>query len=70
MRAKNPKEIIEDTYNAEKNKVIERSLTGFVMPLDMKRDFDYVDPMRFSEDEPLIPDDEDSDKDKKRINNR
>lgn len=65
MRSKNPKEVIEDTYDAEHYKVIERPLTGFVMPLDMVRDFDYIDPMRFTEDEPLIPDDEDTDKGKK-----
>lgn len=61
MKAKNPKEIIEDTYDAEKYKVIERPLTAFVMPLDMKRDFDCIDSLRFSENEPLIKDDEDRD---------
>ncbi len=62
MKSKNPKEIIEDTYDAEKYKVVERPLTGFVMPLDMKRDFDCIDSLRFSQDEALLPDDEDKDK--------
>ncbi|SHH40501.1 hypothetical protein [Tepidibacter thalassicus] len=54
MKSKNPKEIIEDTYDTTKFKTPKRSLTGFVMPLDMKKDFDYIDPMKFSEYKPFI----------------
>ncbi|OPJ55954.1 hypothetical protein [Alkalithermobacter paradoxus] len=57
MKAKNPNDSIQATYNAEKYKVIERPLTGLVMPLDMKRDFDCIDSVRFSEGESLVEDD-------------
>ncbi|SHK49286.1 hypothetical protein [Tepidibacter formicigenes] len=70
MKAKNPKEIIEDTYDTTKYKAPERPLTGFVMPLNMKRDFDYIDPMRFSEYRPFIPDDEDANKEELRKKTR
>ena len=50
MKEKNSKKTIEET-TAHKDFT---DLRDLIMPLDMKRDTDYIDSLRFAQEEPLI----------------
>ncbi|WP_041718925.1 hypothetical protein [Alkaliphilus oremlandii] len=58
----NPIDLINETYDAEKFPIIEKTMNALVMPLDMIQDVDSLAYRRFYEDEwasltnPINPD--------------
>lgn len=47
----NPKDLINETYNADAFKVIEKTINPLVMPLDMVKDIDALDSKHFYQEE-------------------
>ncbi len=47
----NPKDLINETYNADEFPVVEKTMNALVMPLDMVQDVDALAYNRFYEDE-------------------
>lgn len=47
----NPKDLINETYNGENFKIIERTINPLVMPLDMVKDIDAIDSKHFYQED-------------------
>lgn len=44
---RNPQDTIDDTYNSRDFDILEKDMNSYVMPLDMMKDVDYIEPRRF-----------------------
>lgn len=44
---RNPQDIIDDTYNSRDFDILEKDMNSYVMPLDMMKDVDYIEPRKF-----------------------
>ncbi|TCO74827.1 hypothetical protein [Marinisporobacter balticus] len=48
--ANDAENMIDATYNKDDYPIIEKTQNAYVMPLDMQRDVDEIDPSKFYED--------------------